>query len=85
MSVSIEPSTEVLGVVALITCGRREGKTHACAACVRKAPALLSIASTGALDALAASICGAHSSTCQDCLAKAEAIINEVMAVSCAS
>ncbi|MFE3139669.1 hypothetical protein [Streptomyces scopuliridis] len=83
MSTTNEPSANLLNEVALIACGRREGKTRSCRSCARKAPALLNIASTGALDALAAAICGGHSRACRDCHTKAEAIINETMAVPC--
>lgn len=85
MSTTTEPSTTLLGRVALIACGRTAGKTAACEACVRKAPALLNIASTGALDALAATICGGLNGACQDCHTKAETIINETMEVPCAA
>ncbi|WP_413100870.1 hypothetical protein [Streptomyces sp. Inha503] len=76
-----ESSANLLREVALIACGRREGKTGSCASCARKAPALLNIASTGALDALAAAICGNHGGACQDCHTKAETIINETVGV----
>ncbi|MGG7574136.1 hypothetical protein [Streptomyces sirii] len=84
MSTTTEVSAKLLGSVALIACGRRAGKTASCAACARKAPTLLNIASTGALDALAAAICGSHSSACQDCHTKAETIINETVEERCA-
>ncbi|MEU1311000.1 hypothetical protein ABZ419_19220 [Streptomyces cinnamoneus] len=84
MSPTTEPSAKLLGEVALIACGRREGKTRSCPSCERKAPALLSIARTGALDALAAAICGDNRSACRDCHAKAEPIIGEKMRMLCA-
>ncbi|AKN68729.1 hypothetical protein QR97_01940 [Streptomyces sp. PBH53] len=77
-----ESSAKLLRDIALIACGRRAGKTIACPSCARKAPALLTIASTGALDALTAAICG-HGGTCQDCGAKAETIINHAAGVPC--
>ncbi|MFG2141878.1 hypothetical protein [Streptomyces sp. NPDC048650] len=83
MSTTIAESVKLLDKVALIACGRRAGKTASCAACARKAPALLNIAATGALDALAAAICGSHSSACQDCHTKAETIIDETVEVPC--
>ncbi|MFI1201657.1 hypothetical protein ACH4VR_19760 [Streptomyces sp. NPDC020883] len=66
----------LLREVALIACGRREGKTRSCSACAQNAPALLTIAATGARDALAAAICGGSRGACQDCHAKAETIID---------
>ncbi|GHA43621.1 hypothetical protein GCM10010329_78160 [Streptomyces spiroverticillatus] len=74
---------KLLQQIALIACGQRENKTHSCAACASKAPALLRIASTGALNALAAAICGAHHSACQDCRHKARTIIDETMETPC--
>ncbi|MFJ9416686.1 hypothetical protein ACIRPT_21190 [Streptomyces sp. NPDC101227] len=85
MSMTTDPSAELLREVALIACGRREGKTHSCPSCARKAPALLNIAVTGALDALAAAICGSHNSACQDCRSKAETIIHETSETLCAA
>ncbi|MFF8657535.1 hypothetical protein [Streptomyces huasconensis] len=77
--------TVLLAEVALIACGRREGKTHSCPSCERKAPGLLNIARTGALDALAAAICGDNNGACKDCHTKAETIIDETVSRSCAA
>ncbi|WP_435244267.1 hypothetical protein [Streptomyces sioyaensis] len=85
MSMPTKPSAELLREVALIACGRREGKTRSCHSCARKAPGLLNVAATGALDALAAAICGNLSSACQDCRSKAERIINETLDAPCAA
>ncbi|MGA5134403.1 hypothetical protein ACPCTO_31880 [Streptomyces olivoreticuli] len=84
MSATTEPSAKLLGEVALIACGRREGKTRSCPSCERKAPALLNIACTGAVDALAAAICGDSKGACRDCHAKAETIITEKVRPLCA-
>ncbi|MEU5431096.1 hypothetical protein AB0H73_36580, partial [Streptomyces olivoreticuli] len=78
-----QPSAKLLGEVALIACGRREGKTRSCPSCERKAPALLNIACTGAVDALAAAICGDNKSACRDCHAKAKTIIAEQVRTPC--
>ncbi|WP_030780801.1 hypothetical protein [Streptomyces sp. NRRL S-920] len=75
----------LLQEVALIACGRRDGKTHSCPSCASKAPGLLNIARTGALDALAAAICGDNLGACHDCRAKARTIINETVNTSCAA
>ncbi|WP_031102370.1 hypothetical protein [Streptomyces sp. NRRL S-146] len=83
MSTPTTPSAELLREVALIACGRREGKTRSCRSCARKAPGLLSIATTGALDALAAAICGSLSSACQDCRSKAETITGITLDAPC--
>ena len=83
MSTRTTPPAELLREVALIACGRREGKTRSCLSCSRKAPGLLNIAATGALDALAAAICGNLSSACRDCRRKAETIINETLDAPC--
>ncbi|MGA5127697.1 hypothetical protein ACPCAG_30900 [Streptomyces pseudogriseolus] len=60
--------------MALVACGVREGKTRACDEHQRKGMAILRIASTGALDALALTICGAER-PCTTCTAKAAEII----------
>ncbi|MFE0059954.1 hypothetical protein [Streptomyces sp. NPDC059003] len=83
MSTPTTPSAELLREVALIACGRREGKTRSCRSCTRKAPGLLNIAGTGALDALAAAVCGSLTSACQDCRGKAETIINATVDAPC--
>ncbi|MGC5042453.1 hypothetical protein ACLQ16_03950 [Streptomyces albidoflavus] len=75
----------LLEEVALIACGRREGKTRSCPSCERKAPGLVNIARTGALDALAAAICGDNIGACRDCRTKAETIIDEAARVLCAA
>ncbi|MFG2865501.1 hypothetical protein [Streptomyces sioyaensis] len=85
MSTPTNTSAELVREVALIACGRREGKTLSCRSCAGKAPGLLNIAITGALDALAAAICGNLSSACQDCRSKAETIINETLDAPCAT
>ncbi|GGW94956.1 hypothetical protein [Streptomyces noursei] len=85
MSTPARPCAELLREVALIACGRREGKTRSCRSCARKAPGLLNIATTGALDTLAAAICGNLSSACQDCRSKAAVIISETSDAPCAA
>ncbi|MEU0427148.1 hypothetical protein ABZ235_26680 [Streptomyces canus] len=60
--------------VALIACGTREGKAQACDSDRRKGAVFVDIASTGAVDALAAAICGS-SQRCQKCTGKAVEII----------
>ncbi|MEU1355344.1 hypothetical protein ABZ410_15795 [Streptomyces cinnamoneus] len=85
MSAITEPYAKLLGKVALIACGRREGKTRSCPSCEHKAPALLNIARTGAADALAAAICGDNKGACRDCRAKAETILDETLRASCAA
>ncbi|MGW1275537.1 hypothetical protein ACWD4V_01080 [Streptomyces tsukubensis] len=71
-----EPSP-LLGDVAQIACGPRQGKTRPCAACQTKAPGLLTLAYTGTPEALAAAICGTTPDSCQDCKTKAETIISK--------
>ena len=83
MNVTTEVPTTLLGAVALIACGQREDKIRACETCVSKAPALLNIASTGALDALAAAICGGREGVCHGCQTKAEAILSKIAEVLC--
>ncbi|MGW0032998.1 hypothetical protein ACWDXD_24675 [Streptomyces sp. NPDC003314] len=62
--------------IALIACGQRPGKTKACDSCTRKGPGLLNIASTGAVDAVAAAICGTGKApTCVPCGDKAVEIV----------
>lgn len=62
--------------IALIACGEREGKTKACDSCSRKGSSLLNIASTGATDAVSATICGTGKGpTCTDCRDKALEIV----------
>ncbi|MFB7403339.1 hypothetical protein ACFCZR_24500 [Streptomyces rubiginosohelvolus] len=78
-----EPDAELSDVLqelgsrlALIACGAREGKTRACDRHVEQGPTLVRIASTGALDALAAAICGsARTGACTGCAGKAEQIL----------
>ncbi|MFI1012619.1 hypothetical protein [Streptomyces sp. NPDC020965] len=82
MSTTTEPSATLLEEVALIACGRREGKTRPCRSCAGKAPDLWTIASSGARDAVAEAICGGHGGACQDCRAKAE-IISTAVGVPC--
>ncbi|GHG80518.1 hypothetical protein [Streptomyces griseocarneus] len=82
MSATTEPSAKLLGEVALIACGRREGKIRSCPSCESQAPALLNIARTGPTDALAAAICGDNKGACRACQAKAEMILAET---SCAA
>ncbi|KAB7835793.1 hypothetical protein [Streptomyces mobaraensis] len=79
MSAATDPSAQVLGEVALIACGRRKGKTRSCSSCERKAPILLSIARTGAVDALATAICGGNEGACRDCHDKARMILDETV------
>ncbi|MET9731985.1 hypothetical protein ABZZ79_15430 [Streptomyces sp. NPDC006458] len=67
MSLTLVRDTSALEQrVALIACGARPGKTEACGDHQEKAAAFLTIASTGAADALAAAICG-HRGTCRPC------------------
>ncbi|MGI5337711.1 hypothetical protein ACQEVS_10080 [Streptomyces sp. CA-181903] len=77
MSATTEPSAKLLGEVALIACGRRKGKIRSCPSCESKAPTLLNIARTGAIDALAAAICGGTKAACRDCHDKAQIILDE--------
>jgi hypothetical protein len=83
MSSTAELPASLLQEIALIACGREEDKTRSCDACALKAPGLLRIASTGALDALAAAICGVHRGACRDCHGKAETIILETVGTPC--
>ncbi|WP_371605055.1 hypothetical protein OG345_42310 (plasmid) [Streptomyces sp. NBC_01220] len=58
--------------VELIACGTRAGKTRACDRHRGKGRGFVNIASTGAVDALAAAICGTgRSPACRDCKGKA--------------
>ncbi|GAA2439533.1 hypothetical protein [Streptomyces glaucus] len=61
--------------LALIACGEnsRPGKTRACDSHRRKGAALLRITATGAVDALAAAICGPghNHRACTSCMEKA--------------
>lgn len=69
-------TAELEQLVALIACGRRPGKTQACDSHQGKGPALLRIASTGAVDALAVTICGSERRhSCTACTRKALEII----------
>ncbi|WP_370418975.1 hypothetical protein AB8O64_10995 [Streptomyces sp. QH1-20] len=77
MNAPSEPSANLLGAIALIACGRHEGKTRSCKSCAHKAPSLFNIASRGTFDALASAICGLTSTACQDCRSKAAEIITE--------
>ncbi|MEW1695154.1 hypothetical protein ACIQCR_31645 [Streptomyces sp. NPDC093249] len=77
MNTTAEPSAPLLGTIALIACGQREGKTRSCRSCARKARTLLDIATTGSPGTLAAAICGPTSSGCRECQEKAVAIIAE--------
>ncbi|MFF8399842.1 hypothetical protein [Streptomyces sp. NPDC016172] len=62
--------------IALIACGQRPGKTQPCDSCRRKGAGLLTIASTGAADAVAAAICGTgRGPACHDCKDKAAEIV----------
>lgn len=66
--------------LALVACGEntRPGKTRACDSCRRKGQTLLRITSTGAVDALAAAICGTGDrrvKTCEPCRQKAVRMI----------
>jgi hypothetical protein len=62
--------------LALIACGQRPGKTQPCDGCRRKGATLLTIASTGATDAVAAAICGSgRGPACHDCKGKAAEIV----------
>jgi hypothetical protein len=66
--------------LALIACGdnSRPGKTQACDIHRGKGPTLLRITATGAIDALAAAICGSghkHNRACAPCTDKAVQMI----------
>ncbi|MFD9190373.1 hypothetical protein ACFWCA_19345 [Streptomyces phaeochromogenes] len=66
--------------LALIACGEntRSGKTRACDSCRARSQTLLRITSTGAADALAATICGTgdrRGKTCDPCKQKAVRMI----------
>ncbi|MFI6142415.1 hypothetical protein ACIBCC_30015 [Streptomyces griseus] len=62
--------------LSLIACGVRKGKTRACARHARQGITLIRIAASGALDALAAAICGSdRSGACTACKSKAEQIL----------
>ncbi|MFE1206282.1 hypothetical protein ACFW5V_31865 [Streptomyces sp. NPDC058762] len=64
--------------LALVACGEnsRPGKTRACDSCAKKGPTLIRITSTGAVDALAAAICGTgRAPACGDCQGKAVRMI----------
>ncbi|MFG2408793.1 hypothetical protein ACGFR8_31505 [Streptomyces brevispora] len=83
MSSTHAPSTvlaaaaELENAVALIACGTRLGKTRPCERHVNKGPGLVRIASTGAMDALAAAICGSERCrSCDACVTKARQIID---------
>ncbi|QFG13208.1 hypothetical protein SEA_GILGAMESH_16 [Streptomyces phage Gilgamesh] len=64
--------------LALVACGEnsRPGKTRACDSCRKKGQTLLRITSTGAVDSLAAAICGTgRGPACHDCQGKAARMI----------
>lgn len=62
--------------VELIACGPRAGKTRACDRHRGKGRGFVNIASTGAVDALAAAICGTgRGPACRDCKSKALEIV----------
>ncbi|MFI1532093.1 hypothetical protein [Streptomyces griseus] len=62
--------------LSLIACGVRKGKTRACARHARQGITLIRIAASGALDALAAAICGSdRTGACTACKSKAEQIL----------
>lgn len=81
MSPILAPAPETTGLdqrIEIIACGERPGKTQACPSHLGKGAALRAIAATGALDALAAAICGTKSArykSCDDCSTKARRII----------
>ncbi|MER6109346.1 hypothetical protein [Streptomyces hirsutus] len=65
--------------LALIACGEnsRPGKTQACESHRKKGTELLRITGTGAVDALAAAICGSrHNRACAPCTEKAIKMIS---------
>ncbi|RZU28292.1 hypothetical protein EV284_6458 [Streptomyces sp. BK022] len=69
-------SAELEQRLALIACGENSwpGKTRACDDHLKKSSTWLRITSTGAVDALAAAICGSghrHNRSCQPCTEKA--------------
>jgi hypothetical protein len=63
--------------MALIACGTRAGKSKACDRHQQKGEALLNIAAQGAVDALAATICGSdRRRACGQCVGKAVEMIH---------
>ncbi|MFE2181384.1 hypothetical protein [Streptomyces sp. NPDC059455] len=73
----INPDTDaqIEQQLALIACGSRPGKTKACDCCQKKCRVLLDAASLGAVDLLAAVICGSEHNACGTCKEKAAEII----------
>jgi hypothetical protein len=70
---AVDDTTALEERIALIACG----KTQACDGCLKKGDALLQIASTGAADALAATICGTGKGpACVRCDTKSREIIH---------
>ncbi|WP_399553985.1 hypothetical protein [Streptomyces anulatus] len=70
------PGGKLGAALALIACGAREGKTRACDRHAKMGITLIRIAASGALDALAATICGSdRNGTCSACKSKAERIL----------
>jgi hypothetical protein len=76
-TLALVPDTTALEQrIALIACGVKPGKTQACDSHRGRGTSLLTIASTGAADALAAAICGTgRGPACHDCKGKAAEII----------
>ncbi|MET7573364.1 hypothetical protein ABZT04_33440 [Streptomyces sp. NPDC005492] len=76
-TLALVPDTNALQQrIALIACGAKPGKTEACDSHRGKGAALLTIAQTGAADALAAAICGTGKGpACHGCKDKAAEII----------
>ncbi|MEU5748197.1 hypothetical protein ABZ804_21995 [Streptomyces sp. NPDC047726] len=76
---SVLDRDELIALIALIACGVASypGKTQACDVHRKKGEALLAIASRGAVDALAATICGAEKrGACVACEQKAVRILD---------
>ncbi|WP_328491270.1 hypothetical protein [Streptomyces zaomyceticus] len=79
MSTTLTPMLDTAALeerIALVACGERPGKTQGCDSCRRKGAILLNIASTGAAEAVAATICGTGNRPgCYDCRDKSVKIV----------
>lgn len=76
---ALDERDELIALIALTACGVNSypGKTKACERHRKQGEAILNIASSGALDALAATICGSEKMrSCTTCVGKAVEVMH---------
>ncbi|MER7937896.1 MULTISPECIES: hypothetical protein [unclassified Streptomyces] len=83
MSTATMTRADVLREASLTICGRRAGKARACNSCLRKADAVVRLASspelgTKLLPRLADIICGSDGRPCADCWEKSTTMLLEL-------